>query len=445
MEENKKKGTVKMSSIARKISVSWNFRKLFEFLLLDIILAFVNVTAWRIFTEAELFGRSFADRENFELKGRFVWKTLSDPLEFIEHFRYSVPGMKDVDAGKMLAQTAVMLGILVIAELFFAVRGLARGGHSVRKKLRPLDRLAETAQLISTSDFDINKFHDLEDALEKIDAQSADAVVETGNTELQGIESAINNLIRRMRKSYLQQARFVSDASHELRTPISVIQGYANMLDRWGKDDESILDESINAIKSEADSMSKLVEQLLFLARGDNGRNQLVMENVDLVKMMTEIYEEYTMVDEKHKYRLNVKAEDDITAYGDYTMLKQTARILVDNAVKYTPDGEEIIVGAAAGEDGVPYFEVQDYGNGIAPEDLPKVFERFYRSDDARNRKTGGTGLGLSIAKWIVDRHKGYFNVTSCLDVGSRFAVFLPEKEPVSADGEKQNGTDSAA
>ena len=314
-------------------------------------------------------------------------------------------------------------------EFFWLVTGFIRGGSRVRKKLAPLNRLAATAQLISSADFEGDSFHALEDALEKIDASQTDCHLSTGNTELQGIESAINNLIDRMKQSYVQQARFVSDASHELRTPISVIQGYANMLDRWGKEDEKVLEESISAIKTESESMSKLVEQLLFLARGDNGKNQLTMEDIDLSAMMQELYDEYLMVDPNHEFILKNEGGP-VMAYGDYAMIKQTARILTDNAVKYTPEGNEIYFSAYTDEKGTPVFEVQDTGIGIAPEDLPKVFERFYRADDARNRKTGGTGLGLSIAKWIVDRHGGHFDIKSYPDAGTRFSVFLPVKNP---------------
>ena len=125
-----------------------------------------------------------------------------------------------------------------------------------------------------------------------------------GDQELQGIEAAMNNLLRRMHESYQQQARFVNDASHELRTPIAVIQGYANMLDRWGREDESVLNESITAITHEADHMNQLVEQLLFLARGDSGRTKLKQEPINPGPMMQEIYEESLMIDENHPYRL---------------------------------------------------------------------------------------------------------------------------------------------
>lgn len=423
-----KKSSVKMRSIARKISADFNFRLLIIFLLLDIIFIFFRVEIWRAFAEAQAMGISIFEAGDFSPSGYFIFPETGDITEFLKELRYFIPGInEDIPAAEPAVETAATVAVMGCAEIFWLVSGFIRGGSRVRKKLRPLDRLAATAQMISNADFEGDKFHSLEDALEKIDASQSDCHVSTGDTELEGIENAINSLIDRMRKSYIQQARFVSDASHELRTPISVIQGYANMLDRWGKEDEKVLDESIAAIKSESENMSKLVEQLLFLARGDNGRQQLTMENISLSSMMQELYDEYLMVDEKHEFILK-DISGDVTAYGDYSMIKQSARILVDNAVKYTPEGNTIYLSAYESE-GVPVFEIQDTGIGISSEDIPKVFERFFRADDARNRKTGGTGLGLSIARWIVERHGGYFEVKSFPDAGTRMTVFLPEKK----------------
>ena len=120
--------------------------------------------------------------------------------------------------------------------------------------------------------------------------------ISTGDKDLQSIEVALNNLLARMQESKRQQARFVSDASHELRTPISVIQGYVNMLDRWGKEDEAVLNESIEALKNESDHMKDLIEQLLFLARGDSGRNTLKLVEVDLNDLVQEAVS-YTHLD----------------------------------------------------------------------------------------------------------------------------------------------------
>lgn len=274
--------------------------------------------------------------------------------------------------------------------------------------------------------FDEQKFQSLEDAISKISPAISDERIHIKDSELQGLEEAINNLLDRMRDSYRQQARFVSDASHELRTPISVIQGYANMLDRWGKDDEEVLEESIAAIKSESENMKNLVEQLLFLARGINGKTQLKVMGFSLNDMMKEVLEESKMIDKDHIYRY-IDSEN-INVYGDISLLKQTARILIENAAKYTDKGEDIILRTGKNNKNEPYFSIQDNGIGMDENDVLHMFERFFRADTARVRKNGGTGLGLSIAKWIIDSHKGYFSVLSRKEIGTRITVFLPKR-----------------
>ena len=309
----------------------------------------------------------------------------------------------------------------------FLLEEIIFGTAKVRRILKPLSEIAETADRLSDMVFDEEKFHSLEDAISKISPTSSEERIHIGDSEFKGLEDAINKLLDRMRDSYRQQARFVSDASHELRTPISVIQGYANMLDRWGKSDESVLDESIEAIKSEAENMKNLVEQLLFLARGINGKTQLTITEFSLSDMIKNVVEESKMIDDKHIYSY-IKLED-VNIYGDSGLLKQTARILVENAAKYTEEGEDIILKIGRNNKGEAYFSVQDNGIGMDAEDVPHIFERFFRADTARVRKNGGTGLGLSIAKWIIDNHNGYFSVLSRKEVGTRITVYLPQNK----------------
>ena len=221
-----------------------------------------------------------------------------------------------------------------------------------------------------------------------------------------------------------QQDQFVSDASHELRTPIAVIQGYVNMLDRWGKEDETVLAEAIEAIQNEADHMQKLVEQLLFLARGDANRQTRDMKEQKLDNILEEIYEEACMIEESHSYVLEKKEE--AVVWGDYDMLKQSLRILVDNAVKYTPGGGEIILRVGRTGEGKPYYEIQDSGIGMSQQDAEHAFDRFYRADSVRSSKSGGTGLGLSIARWIMDKHGADCRVLSVEGLGTRFHVEFP-------------------
>ncbi len=339
-----------------------------------------------------------------------------------------------IDAGLILMNRAGWLGItkwyfwcaLIGGEGLLLLLQSGVGQDKARHLLEPLERMAQTAQELSRAQFDPEKLHHLEDAIGTVSPLLPDARVRTGDRELQGLEHAVNDLLSRAQDAYREQSRFVSDASHELRTPIAVIQGYADMLQRWGKDDEKVLEEGITAIQSESAHMKKLIEQLLFLARGDSGRNQLVMEDVDLSQMMREVYEESMMIHPERQWRLDADAPVIISC--DSAMIKQTARILVDNAVKYTAEGDKITLRAHL-MDGEPCFEVQDNGIGIKEEDLGRIFDRFFRSDPARSRSTGGTGLGLAIAKWIVERHGGYFDVFSREGIGTRIGVVLPKKK----------------
>ena len=316
-------------------------------------------------------------------------------------------------------------GVLVLLVQFFNVVSLVfHGIPQMRRQLKPLDEIARKAKEMKALVEDENKYHNLEDALAHLGGEVMESGIHMNDRELRGIEQALNELLERIRETYRQQDQFVSDASHELRTPIAVIQGYVNMLDRWGKEDETVLAEAIEAIQNEADHMQKLVEQLLFLARGDANRQTLDMKEQKLDNILEEIYEESCMIDESHSYVLEKKEE--AVVWGDYDMLKQSLRILVDNAVKYTPGGGEIILRVGRTGEGKPYYEIQDSGIGMSQQDAEHAFDRFYRADAVRSSKSGGTGLGLSIARWIMDKHGADCRVLSVEGLGTRFHVEFP-------------------
>ena len=416
MSKNNKSKNV--TSIAIKIN-SISVRNLFfRFLVIDICLILILVGLWCIESEKNFYGelvknaqRSFNFYPIETSSYTVVWNNGKTMVKEASTFLYNLR--------KIITVLGIVEGIFLLEEIIF-------GTTKIRKVLKPLNEIAETASRLSNMYFDEEKFHSLEDAISKISPVTSDERIHIGDSELQGLEDAINKLLGRMRDSYRQQARFVSDASHELRTPISVIQGYANMLDRWGKNDESVLEESITAIKAESENMKNLVEQLLFLARGINGKTQLTMTEFLLNDMMNEVLEESKMIDKNHIYSY-INSES-ISAYGDIGLLKQTARILIENSAKYTDKGEVIILRVGRNDKGEAYFSIQDNGIGINERDIPHLFERFFRADTARVRKDGGTGLGLSIAKWIIDNHKGYFSVLSREGIGTRIMVFLPQK-----------------
>lgn len=416
MSKNNKSKNV--TSIAIKIN-SISVRNLFfKFLVIDICLILILVGLWCIESEKNFYGelvknaqRSFNFYPIETSSYTVVWNNGKTMVKEASTFLYNLR--------KIITILGIVEGIFLLEEIIF-------GTTKIRRVLKPLNKIAETASRLSNMYFDEEKFQSLEDAISKISPVTSDERIHIGDSELQGLEDAINKLLDRMRDSYRQQSRFVSDASHELRTPISVIQGYANMLDRWGKNDESVLEESITAIKAESENMKNLVEQLLFLARGINGKTQLTMTEFLLNDMMNEVLEESKMIDKNHIYSY-INSES-ISAYGDIGLLKQTARILIENAAKYTDKGEFIILRVGRNDKGEAYFSIQDNGIGINERDVPHLFERFFRADTARVRKDGGTGLGLSIAKWIIDNHKGYFSVLSREGIGTRIMVFLPQK-----------------
>ena len=338
-------------------------------------------------------------------------------------------GMFEMTPGSALPAAAQVMCVLMGFELLSLLRVICFDRFPIRRRLKPLRQMAEAAQSISDAQWNEEKLQNLTYAISHVDAESPSDHVRTNDRELNGIEHALNDLIDRMRDAARQQTRFVSDASHELRTPIAVIKGYADMLDRWGKEDKSILEEAISAIRSESDHMNTLVEQLLFLARGDAGRQQLTLQKTSLTSIMKEVYDESVMIDKNHTYEFCHDSGGEVFCYGDAAMLKQSIRILVDNAAKYTNVGDTITLRVGLNPEFRPFYSVQDNGVGMSSHDVEHIFERFYRSDTARNSKTGGTGLGLAIAKWIVNRHHGTIMVQSRPEIGTRFTIFLHAQE----------------
>ncbi len=230
-------------------------------------------------------------------------------------------------------------------------------------------------------------------------------------------------MMDRIEAGYKTQQQFVSDASHELRTPIAVIKGYVNMLDRWGKNDRAVLEESITAIKNETDNMQDLIEKLLFIARSDKGTLLYTKEDFKICSVLNEIEKETKMIDTKHE--LYFKFYEDASLYADKKRIKQVLRILVDNAIKFTPPGGYIMVSGFL-QDDYYVIKIEDTGIGIEKKDLEKIFERLYRAEQSRSKEIGGHGLGLSIAKIIVLGHKGKIKVKSSVGKGSEFSIMLP-------------------
>ncbi|MGD9569027.1 MAG: sensor histidine kinase [Sedimentibacter sp.] len=241
--------------------------------------------------------------------------------------------------------------------------------------------------------------------------------------ELKELSETFNEMMDRIEEGYKTQQQFVSDASHELRTPVSVIKGYVNMLDRWGKNDRAVLEESITAIKNETENMQDLIEKLLFIARSDKGTLVNSKEDFKISSILNEIEKETKMIDTKHK--LYFYFYDDVNVYADKNRIKQAIRILIDNAIKFTPADGYIMVSGFI-QDDYYVIKVEDTGIGIEKKDLEKIFERLYRAEQSRSKEIGGHGLGLSIAKIIILSHKGKIKLKSTVGKGSEFSIMLP-------------------
>jgi signal transduction histidine kinase len=226
--------------------------------------------------------------------------------------------------------------------------------------------------------------------------------------------------LRPVRVAFNRQHAFVSDASHELRTPLAVIRANAEFLQQEQPENVEARD-----IVSETDRLSSLVDALLAVARDDDRGAKALHMRVDLAEVVEATVASFRTVTTDHELELTHATPNELMVMGDREQLRQVLVILLDNAVRYTPAGGRIHVQARAdGKEAV--LTVHDTGIGIPEEALPRVFERFYRADDARNRQSGGVGLGLAIARELVTRHSGRISVTSTEGAGSTFTVRLP-------------------
>lgn len=294
----------------------------------------------------------------------------------------------------------IAMRLLYIDIVGFLFAGLI-GIYISHTMLKPVRKIRETAERIS-----------VEDLSQRIEISGPD-------DDLKELSITFNSMIDRLERSFEQQSRFVSDASHELRTPISVIKGYANLINRWGKDDPEILQEAVNNILEETDHMSVMIKNLLFLARSDQHRAHIQKQPMSLNDAVRDIAKDLSVTDEKINIITDI-CDKDMVIDGDPDLIKQMLWIYTENAVKYS--GQEKTITYRVFSDGqYACVSVKDNGCGINKEDLPHIFERFYRVDKSRNKNIPGTGLGLSIAKWIIDVHSGSVEVNSVVGQGTEF------------------------
>ncbi|BAU28559.1 signal transduction histidine kinase [Aneurinibacillus soli] len=244
--------------------------------------------------------------------------------------------------------------------------------------------------------------------------------VPEGPQELTNLSSTFNTMLQELERQFEREKGFIADASHELRTPLTALRGNLKLLKRRGKDNPEIFEKSIASMDEEGLRMQRLISQLLELARSDHVQTKKIKVNVATV--IQDAVEETWQ--DSNGISLTCEVDERIFVLGDIDQLRQVTVILLENAKKYTNTGGSVKIFAQQKGDHVE-VSVQDSGIGIPEEDIPKIFNRFYRVDKARSRKTGGTGLGLSIAKQLVELHNGAIDVQSVEGKGSIFTVYL--------------------
>jgi heavy metal sensor kinase len=296
--------------------------------------------------------------------------------------------------------------LLMFAPLLLLVA--AGGGYWLSSRaLSPVDALVRTAREIGGANLDSR--------LQKL----------TTGDELQRLSDTLNQMLDRIETAFLRVTRFTADASHELRTPVSLIRTEAELALRRSR---SVAEykESLRHILMEAERTTVLIEQLLSLARADSGRETLRMQPVDLRESLYSLLESWGQIAAIRNLQFSWSIDDEDTmVLGDQTSLRRLLDILLDNAFKYTPAPGSVHLSLERTRDRAIML-VQDSGPGIDESEQNKIFERFYRVDQARGREQGGAGLGLAIAQWIVTQHHGLITVESRPGNGATFRVELP-------------------
>jgi two-component system OmpR family sensor kinase len=315
-----------------------------------------------------------------------------------------VTGLPLEDVEQTQRTLALVMAAVTGVALIAAVGG---GWLLVRRSLRPLDRVAQTAREVSALPLDRGEV-DLGVRVPERDTDPRTEVGQVGSA-LNQMLGHVSQALESRHESETRVRQFVADASHELRTPLAAIRGYADLARRDG-DDQDAVDHALRRVQSESLRMTSLVDDLLLLARLDSGR-PLSRDEVDLTMVVLDAVSDARVAGPDHRWQLDLPDEP-VTAVGDQARLHQVLTNLLANARTHTPPGTTVVTGLAT-EGAAAVLTVTDDGPGIAPELQPQVFNRFVRGDTSRSRAAGSTGLGLSIVAAVVSAHGGDVTVSS--------------------------------
>ncbi|APB76836.1 MULTISPECIES: sensor histidine kinase [Paenibacillus] len=302
-------------------------------------------------------------------------------------------------------QTLQVLRIVLVAVTGIALIPVVVSGRLLGRLItRPITSMISTMKEIQRS----GKFKRL-----PLNSSSRDELVEMGET--------FNDMIELLERNFVRQEQFVSNASHELKTPLTIIESYASLLKRRGLQHPNIFAESVEAIHSEAIRMKDMAEQLLLLARNEEQWN-VVLEPVHLTRIATELKATF---ENAFARQIQLDVQTDCIGYTDENKLKQLLFIFLDNARKYSDEPIHLMIDTVGGT-AQPCIRITDQGIGIPEEKLSKVFDRFYRVDEARSREEGGAGLGLSLATGIAQAIHAQIGLESVEGSGTTATIILP-------------------
>jgi heavy metal sensor kinase len=314
-----------------------------------------------------------------------------------------VVGLTEDDMAETLRSLLVILAVAYPVTLVVASAG---GIFLAGRALSPIDRITRLARRISADDLSQR----LDDTLP--------------DDEVGQLARTFNEMIARLDAAFQRQRQFTADASHEMRTPLTAIKGQIEVALSRPRDAEAYR-EVLRGANEEVDRLIRLVGSLLTLARADAGEIPLAAEPVSLAELVAAAVEQVRPAAEGKRITVDVTAGPDATVRADQDLLLQLLLNLLDNALKYTPEGGRVTAGWSADGASARVW-VEDTGIGIDASEQPRIFDRFYRVDKARSRAAGGSGLGLSISRWIAEAHKGGVSVESSPGRGARFTVTLP-------------------
>ena len=271
----------------------------------------------------------------------------------------------------------------------------------------------------------IEEIHDIIASIDEENIETKRLIVPKKNDEFAVVSQQFNELLDKISFYISQQKHFVEDVSHELRTPVAIVEGHLKLLNRWGKNDPEVLEESLRASLSEIQRMKTLVQEMLDLSRAPQVKEQYKDAKTEVVSTLEQIVTNFKLLYPDFTFISDIDTHEEILSPIYRNHFEQIIIILLDNAVKYSTNRKEIIVSLST-TTGHVEIGIQDFGMGLSEEDKKKVFSRFYRVDKARSRERGGNGLGLSIAKELIEGYKGRISLTSHLNQGSVFKVKLP-------------------